>query len=44
MSLAVRFPNLAGFAELPWFALGDEGRLVIRDRTLRPIADVHTRG
>jgi predicted TIM-barrel fold metal-dependent hydrolase len=38
----LRFPNLAGLASLPWFALGDEGRLVLRDRSLGPIVDVHT--
>jgi predicted TIM-barrel fold metal-dependent hydrolase len=36
------FANLLGLSELPWFARGDEGRLVVRDRSLGPILDVHT--
>jgi predicted TIM-barrel fold metal-dependent hydrolase len=36
-----RFDNLYGLAELPWFTLR-EGRLALADRSLGPIADVHT--
>lgn len=42
MTLEVRFPNLAGLSVLPWFGLGDEGRLLVIDRSLGPIVDVHT--
>ncbi len=37
-----RFPNLAGLSALPWFGLGDEGRLVLTDASIGPIVDVHT--
>jgi len=36
------FRDLLGLAELPWFARGDEGRLVVRDRSFGPVLDVHT--
>jgi len=36
------FDRLAGLAELPYFALSDEGRLVSRDRTYGPVVDMHS--
>jgi len=36
-----RFPEVYGLSTLPWFALED-GRLVLKDRSLGPIVDVHT--
>jgi predicted TIM-barrel fold metal-dependent hydrolase len=36
------FRDLLGLSELPWFARGDEGRLVVRDRSFGPVLDVHT--
>jgi predicted TIM-barrel fold metal-dependent hydrolase len=36
------FRDLLGLAELPWFARGDDGRLVVRDRSFGPVLDVHT--
>ncbi len=36
------FRDLLGLADLPWFARGDEGRLVVRDRSFGPVLDVHT--
>ncbi len=36
------FRDLLGLSELPWFARGDEGRLVMRDRSIGPVLDVHT--
>lgn len=37
-----RFPSLVEMAALPWFARSDEGRLVLRDRSVGPILDLHT--
>ncbi len=36
-----RFPEVLALSTLPWFAL-DGGRLVLKDRDLGPIVDVHT--
>lgn len=40
--LPTRFPSLLGLDALPWFARSDEDRLVLRDRSIGPIADLHT--
>jgi predicted TIM-barrel fold metal-dependent hydrolase len=40
--LPARFTSLLDLARLPWFARSDEGRLVLRDRSVGPIADLHT--
>lgn len=40
--MQVAFKNLADLATLPWFRLDDEGRLVLADRSIGPIADLHT--
>ena len=37
-----RFPSLVEMATLPWFARSDEDRLVLRDRGVGPILDLHT--
>jgi uncharacterized protein len=37
-----RFTSLLDLARLPWFGLSDEGRLVMTDRSVGPIADLHT--
>ncbi|MEW5850511.1 MAG: amidohydrolase family protein [Myxococcota bacterium] len=37
----LRFDNLQGFTQLPWFAM-DGGRLVRRDRGVGPIIDMHS--
>lgn len=37
-----RFTSLLDLARLPWFGLSDEGRLVMKDRGIGPIADLHT--
>lgn len=36
-----RFPEVLALSTLPWFAL-EHGRLVLKDRDLGPIVDVHT--
>ena len=41
MTLPVRFPNLAGLSELPWFGLED-GSLKLTDRSIGPVIDAHT--
>jgi uncharacterized protein len=41
MAAPFRFTSLADLARLPWFAI-DQGRLVLRDADVGPIADVHT--
>jgi hypothetical protein len=41
-SFPVRFASLLDLARLPWFARSDEERLVLRDRSVGPIADLHT--
>jgi hypothetical protein len=40
--LPSRFASLVDLARLPWFARSDEERLVLRDRKVGPIADLHT--
>lgn len=40
--LPLRFDSLIDLARLPWFAQSDEQRLVLRDRSVGPIADLHT--
>lgn len=40
-SLPFRFTCLADLARLPWFAIRD-GRLVLEDESIGPIADMHT--
>lgn len=40
-SLPFRFTCLADLARLPWFAIRD-GRLVMKDASIGPIADMHT--
>jgi predicted TIM-barrel fold metal-dependent hydrolase len=37
-----RFSSLLDLARLPWFGVSDEGRLVVRDTSVGPIADLHT--
>ncbi|HEY8075419.1 MAG TPA: amidohydrolase family protein [Labilithrix sp.] len=37
-----RFEALADLARLPWFSISDEGRLVMTDKSVGPIADLHT--
>jgi uncharacterized protein len=37
-----RFTSLLDLARLPWFSLSDEGRLVMTDERVGPIADLHT--
>jgi uncharacterized protein len=37
-----RFTSLLDLARLPWFTLSDEGRLVMNDEAVGPIADLHT--
>src|SRR5690606_29579337 len=41
-NLPTRFASLLDLARLPWFARSEEGRLVLRDRSVGPIADLHT--
>jgi len=41
-ALPFRFESLADLARLPWFRVDDAGRLVLRDESLGPIADMHT--
>lgn len=41
-SLPSRFRSLLDLAELPWFSLSEEGRLVLSDASVGPIADLHT--
>lgn len=36
------FTSLLDLARLPWFALSEQGRLVMNDRSIGPIADLHT--
>jgi predicted TIM-barrel fold metal-dependent hydrolase len=38
----MRFTSLLDLARLPWFALNEEGRLVMKDESVGPIADMHT--
>lgn len=40
--LPSRFTSLLDLDRLPWFARSDEERLVLRDRSVGPIADLHT--
>lgn len=40
--IPTRFRSLLDLAELPWFAVSDEGRLVTTDTSIGPIADLHT--
>jgi uncharacterized protein len=37
-----RFSSLADLSRLPWFGLSEEGRLVLADPSVGPIADLHT--
>lgn len=37
-----RFTSLFDLTRLPWFAMNDAGRLVMRDASIGPIADLHT--
>ncbi|MDB4944357.1 MAG: hypothetical protein JWP97_3891 [Labilithrix sp.] len=37
-----RFSSLLDLTRLPWFSLSEEGRLVMSDPSVGPIADVHT--
>ena len=41
-SLPFRFTSLADLARLPWFRLDDARRLVLKDTSVGPIADMHT--
>jgi uncharacterized protein len=36
------FRDLLGLSTLPWFARGDDDRLVVRDRSFGPVLDIHT--
>ena len=40
--LPSRFTSLLDLARLPWFELSEEGRLVTTDKSVGPIADLHT--
>lgn len=40
--LPSRFSSLLDLARLPWFGLSEEGRLVLTDKSVGPIADLHT--
>ena len=40
--LPLRFSSLLDLARLPWFGLSEEGRLVLTDRGVGPVADLHT--
>jgi len=40
--LPSRFTSLFDLARLPWFGLSEEGRLVLKDASVGPIADLHT--
>ena len=40
--LPSRFTSLLDLTRLPWFGLSDEGRLVMTDASIGPIADLHT--
>jgi len=37
-----RFTSLLDLARLPWFELSEQGRLVMKDESVGPIADLHT--
>ena len=37
-----RFTSLLDLTRLPWFGLSEAGRLVMTDRSIGPIADLHT--
>jgi predicted TIM-barrel fold metal-dependent hydrolase len=37
-----RFTSLLDLTRLPWFDLSEEGRLVLTDKSIGPIADMHT--
>ena len=37
-----RFTSLLDLTRLPWFGLSEEGRLVMTDKSVGPIADLHT--
>ena len=41
-ALPSRFASLLDLARLPWFGVSEEGRLVLRDRSVGPIFDSHT--
>lgn len=41
-TLPSRFTSLFDLARLPWFGLSEEGRLVMKDASVGPIADLHT--
>jgi predicted TIM-barrel fold metal-dependent hydrolase len=36
------FRSLVDMARLPWFSISEEGRLVLSDRSVGPVADMHT--
>lgn len=40
--LPSRFTSLLDLTRLPWFSLSDQGRLVMKDASIGPIADMHT--
>lgn len=40
--LPVKFTSLLDLARLPWFSLNEQGRLVMSDASVGPIADLHT--
>lgn len=40
--LPSRFTSLLDLTRLPWFELSDEGRLVMTDESIGPVADFHT--
>lgn len=40
--LPSRFTSLLDLTRLPWFGLSEEGRLVMTDASVGPIADLHT--
>jgi len=40
--LPSRFTSLLDLTRLPWFGLSEQGRLVMNDKSIGPIADLHT--
>jgi predicted TIM-barrel fold metal-dependent hydrolase len=42
LNLPSKFTSLLDLARLPWFSLNEQGRLVMNDASVGPIADLHT--
>lgn len=41
-TLPTKFTSLLDLTRLPWFSLSEEGRLVMHDKSVGPILDMHT--